>query len=248
METITIQITTRATFGKSNAAATRRSGKLPGILYGPKRAATPVLMDAKDFERRVASLEGAHLIRMESTVPDIGGRLALVKELQRDPLTREVLHTDLYEVDLERKLRLRVTLHFIGKAAGVERGGILQPIQREVAVLCLPTDIPNYIEVDVSGLDIHDAIHVSAVKPPPGVELAYETDEPVVTVLPPTVEEVKVAAEVVEGAPVEGAPVAEGEAAAAGKGAPVAAGKGLPAKAAPAKGAPAKGEGAKGGV
>ena len=211
METIDLEVSIRDERGKSAARATRRRGVLPGVLYGPKRAgAVALFLDAKEFKKKVASLEGSHLIRLGSPIPEIGGRLALVKEMQRDPLTREVLHADLYEVDVERKLRLRVPLHFVGKAAGVERGGIMQPIHRDVEVLCLPTDIPGYIEVDVTQLDIHDAVHVSQLAPPPGVEFVYDTDDTLVTVLPPTVEEVKVAApEAVEGAPAEAPAAAE---------------------------------------
>ena len=102
-----------------------------------------------------------------------------------------MLHTDLYEVDVTAKIKLRVPLHFIGRAEGVELGGILQPIRREVEVLCLPTEIPDYIEIDVSALGIHDAVHISDLKPPAGVEIPFDTDEALVTVLPPVVEEVK---------------------------------------------------------
>lgn len=210
METIPLEVTTRTAGGKRVARILRREGRVPGVLYGPKRTVLAVALNAKEFAKRVATVEGAHLIRLESSTPELSGRLAIVKEMQRDPVTAEVLHADLYEVDLETKLRVRVALHFVGKAAGVEKGGILQPIQRDIAVLCLPTDIPTFIEVDVSLLGIHDTVHVSQLKAPAGVDLEYDRDQPVVTVLPPTVEEVKVVA-AVEGAPVEGvAPAAEG--------------------------------------
>ena len=121
------------------------------------------------------------------------------------------MHADLYEVDVTAKIKLRVPLHFVGRAEGVELGGILQPIRREVEVLCLPTEIPDYLEIDVTRLGIHDAVHISDLKAPPGVEIPFDTDEALVTVLPPVVEEVKVApeAEAVEGAPAAAAP-AEG--------------------------------------
>jgi large subunit ribosomal protein L25 len=224
METIPLQVELRDRFGKQAARAARRQGKVPGVLYGRSRSAVALLLDEKEFTRKVARLEGSHLVRLESAAPDLKGRVALVKEMQRDPLSAEVLHADLYEVDLERKLRLRVPLHFVGKAAGVERGGILQPIQREVEVLCLPTDIPEFIDVDVSNLGIHDTVHVSEIALPAGVEIQFDTDESVVTVLPPTVEEAKVAAEVTEvpaaeaGAAAEPAKPEAGKAAAPAKG------------------------------
>jgi large subunit ribosomal protein L25 len=183
---------------------------VPAVLYGAKRPATLVVVDGKEFEAKIGSIEGTHLIRLSSGAGDLGGRLVLVKEIQRHPVQRSLIHADLYEVDVNTKLKLRVPLHFIGRAAGVDLGGILQPIKREVEVQCLPTEIPDYIEIDVSALGIHDALHLSDLNVPAGVDLVIDTDEAVVTVLPPVVEEVKVAAAgeaVAEGAaaPAEGA-------------------------------------------
>jgi large subunit ribosomal protein L25 len=123
-----------------------------------------------------------------------------------------------------------VPLRFVGKAAGVVDGGILQPILREIEVECLPTEIPDFIEVDVSPLGIHEAVHLADVQLPAGITLISDPTQTVVTVLPPTVEEAKPAAEAAEAVPVEGAPV-EGAA---------------PAAAAPAAGAPAAGVETKG--
>jgi len=190
----------------------RREGKLPAVLYGAAPQAVAVAVDDKEFETKVGAIEGTHLIRLMSPADELGGRLVLVKEVQRHPVSRRLLHTDLYEVDVTAKIKLRVPLHFVGRAEGVEMGGILQPVRREIEVLCLPTDMPEFIEIDVSQLGIHDAVHISEVAAPAGVEIPFDTDEALVTVLPPVVEEVKVAA---EGEPVEGAAAAPaGEAAA----------------------------------
>ncbi len=220
MEAIELRIEPRETTGKGAARAIRRTGKVPAVLYGATRAATLLAVDGKEFETKIGSIEGTHLIRLDASVGDLGGRLVLVKEVQRHPVTRAVLHTDLYEVDVTSKLKLRVPLHFVGRAEGVERGGILQPIRREIEVLCLPTEIPDFIEIDVVHLGIHDAVHISDVKPPAGVEIPFDTDEALVTVLPPVVEEVKVAA---TAEPAEGAAPAPAEATAAKPEAPKAA-------------------------
>jgi large subunit ribosomal protein L25 len=203
METIELRAEPRRATGKGNARRMRRAGRIPAVLYGRKRDTVGVTLDAKDFEARVASLEGSHLVRLQSQEPEIGGCLALVKEVQRDPLTGNLVHADLYEVDVDTKIRVNVPLHFVGKSSGVEMGGILQPIRRELAVLCLPTDIPEFIEVDVSALGINEALHLNQVSIPSGIDVQLDGQVPLVTVLPPVVEEVKVeAAEaVVEGAP-----------------------------------------------
>lgn len=203
METIDLAVELREKGNKGAARSLRRAGRVPAVLYGAKRATTLVAIDCKEFEAKVGSIEGTHLIRLSSSAGDLGGRLVLVKEIQRHPVRRALLHADLYEVDVHTKLKLRVPLHFVGRAAGVDVGGILQPIKREVEVQCLPTEIPDYLEVDVSALGIHDALHLTDLKAPAGVDLVIDTDEAVVTVLPPVVEEVKVAAE--GEAPAEGA-------------------------------------------
>ncbi|MFQ5667264.1 MAG: 50S ribosomal protein L25 [Candidatus Binatia bacterium] len=210
METVELGATQRSTRGKGPARRLRREGKIPAVFYGPKRQATMIAIDAREFLQKVSALEGSHLVRFQSSVPSLSDKVALVKEAQYHPSTGEPLHADFYEVDMQRTLRVRVPLHFSGKAAGVTLGGILQPVQREVEVECLPGDIPEFIDVDVSSLNIHDAIHTSELQVPRDVTVCYDTDVTLVTVLPPTVEEVKVeeAAAPVEGVAAEGAPAA----------------------------------------
>ena len=183
MESVELQIDLREAGRKGPSRRIRRAGKLPAVLYGPKRTSLPVTVDAKEFNTKVASVRGSVLVRLHSDNAELGDHLALVKDLQRHPLTGDVVHADFYEVDMSAKLRVRVPLELVGKAAGVEFGGILQHVQREVEVRCLPSDIPALIEVDVSHLGINDSLHISEVKTPPGVEIQYEANEPVAMVL-----------------------------------------------------------------
>jgi large subunit ribosomal protein L25 len=194
MEEITLSVEARNDRGKGAARRLRRSGKVPAVFYGPKSTATPIAVDRKDFAAHVANLEGSHLIRFQSPAAELQQRVALVREVQHHPVDGGILHVDFYEVDLTQRLQVTVPLHFIGRAKGVADGGILQPIVREMEVECLPSDIPQFIEVDVTALDIHDAVHLADVKMPANVTAVFETNEAVVTVLPPTVEEVKTAA------------------------------------------------------
>jgi large subunit ribosomal protein L25 len=212
MEEISLQIETREDTGKGPMRRLRRSGRLPGVFYGPKSEALPVSVDAKEFAQHVANLEGSHLIRLQSAAAALQQRIALLREVQTHPVSGDVLHVDLYEVDLTKRLQVTVPLHFVGRAIGVAEGGILQPILREIQVECLPTDIPQFIEVDVSGLNIHDVVHLEDLQMPANVTAIIETNEAVVSVLPPTVEEVKAAEVPVEGeavAAAPGAPAAE---------------------------------------
>src|SRR5579883_3372706 len=180
METVEISIERRTGRGKSAARKLRRAGKVPGVLYGPRRAVVSVAVAAGEIERKLTHLEGSHLIRLVHA--------------GRDP-------------DLTERLTVSVPLHFVGKAAGVVEGGILQPLLREVEVECLPTEIPEFIAVDVTHLAIHEAVHVGELTLPAGVTAITDRTQPVVTVLPPTVEAPK-AAETPEAA-TEGAAAAE---------------------------------------
>src|SRR5881296_1762743 len=217
METVEVHIERRTGSRKSEARKLRRSGKVPAVLYGPKRVTASIAVGAEELERKLAHLEGSHLIRLvhdgHAPEAELHERMVLLREMQRHPVTGEVLHADFYEVNLTERLTVSVPLRFVGKPVGVVEGGILQPIQREVEVECLPTEIPEFIEIDVSALAIHEAVHLSELRLPEGVTSVGDAAQPLVTVLPPTVEETK-PAEAAEAAPVEGAP-AEGAAAAA---------------------------------
>ncbi len=204
METLEIRVDARDKKRKRDAKRLLRSGKIPGILYGPKTEAIALALDKREFSSRVADLEGSHLVRLKSDSSGLADKVALVKDMQHHPISGDVIHTDLYEVDLTAKITVNVPLHFIGKAEGVVRGGILQPIVREIEVECLPLDIPAFFDVDVSALDIGDSVHIEELTMPEGVTAVYESNLALVAVVPPTVEEAPAAA----AAPVEGAEVA----------------------------------------
>jgi large subunit ribosomal protein L25 len=205
MQAVELNVEIRSGRGKEAARALRQSGKCPAVFYGPKREAMSIAVDSREFLLKVASLEGSHLIKLKSSSSDLNEKMTLVKETQHHPVSGAVLHADFYEVDMTSKLQVPVPLHFVGKPEGVVLGGILQSVRREIEVECLPTDIPEFIEVDVSALNIHDAIHVSAITMPAGVTAIYDDDFAVVTVVPPTVEApAPGAAEEAAAAPAEG--------------------------------------------
>jgi len=216
LETLEISADAREKKKKRDAKRLLRNGKIPGILYGPKMQAVALEFNKREFSSRIAGLEGSHLVRLKSAAANLADKVALVKEMQYHPISGDVIHADLYEVDLTAKIVVHVPLHFVGKAAGVVRGGILQPIIREIEVECLPLDIPAYFDVDVSALDIGDSVHIEELRIPEGVTAIYESNLALVSVVPPTVEEAPVAAaaapfEGVEATPVATEPTKEGE-------------------------------------
>jgi large subunit ribosomal protein L25 len=194
LETLDIEVDAREPGSKRQARRLRREGKIPAVLYGPKVQPVALELNRKEFSNRVAGLEGSHLVRLKSASTALADKVALVKEMQYHPLTGDVIHADFYEVDLTARIEVSVPLHFVGKGAGVVRGGILQPIVREIQVECLPLDIPQFFNVDVSALDIGDSVHIEDLPMPEGVTAVYDSNFALVTIATPTVEEEPTAA------------------------------------------------------
>jgi large subunit ribosomal protein L25 len=204
LDTLEIQVEARDRQRKRDARRLLRDGKIPAILYGPKMTTVTLALDKKEFSRRVAGLQGSHLVRLKSASATLAEKVALVKDMQFHPISGDVIHADFYEVDLSAKIQVHVPLHFVGKAVGIVNGGVLQPILREIEVECLPLDIPEFFNVDVSALDIGDSVHIEDLQMPDGVVSVAEDNLALVAVVPPTVE----AVETPTVAPVEGVAVA----------------------------------------
>jgi len=217
METTELLCEIRPTRPKGVRHQLRRDGAVPGVLYGPKSSPMAIAVNGIELKNRVAHAATMRIMKLKSSAAELDGKHVLVKDIQRSPVSREILHADLYEVDLNRAIRVNVALRFTGKPAGVADGGILQPLVRDVEVECLPMEIPEFFEVDVSPLGIHDVIHISDMKFAGNVKPIFDSDYAIVSVLPPTVEAAPVAAAAAaEGVPAEGAAApAEGAAAAA---------------------------------
>lgn len=207
METVEVPVEARTPGNKRDAGRLRRTGRLPGVVYGSGKQAEALAVDGKELRTRVHSLDGSHLIRLQSHEAALNDRIVLIRDVQFHPVTHDVLHLDFYEVDLTRTIAVMIPLNYVGRPAGVVHGGVMQPIAREVEVECLPTDIPGELDVDVSGLEIGDAIRSEDLVLPPNVSITTP-GVPLVSVLAPTVTEAE------EGeAPEEEVPEAEEESA-----------------------------------
>ena len=216
MEQINLKAQVRRTTGKGPARALRREGRIPAILYGQKADSIMLSIDFKEFELIVKNENiGSVLLNLQIQNGKTITRPAMIKELQTNPVTGAFLHIDFYEIDMQRKITVSVPVVTQGKSVGVEEGGLLQIVRREIELLCLPTAIPEAIEVDISDLTIGDSVHVQEIALPGDVELTEETDFTVITVLAPKVEEEPVEEEELEeGEEVDEEEGVEGEAAA----------------------------------
>jgi large subunit ribosomal protein L25 len=188
--TATISAKEREGRGKGAARSARREGRIPGILYGHGEESVALSVDAIDLKKLV------HSISVENTIVDLdlGGSepyKVLIRELQRHPVRDEFVHIDFFHVAMDEKIQVEIPIVLIGTPTGVKnKGGVMDHQLRELEVYCLPGNIPEKIELDVSNLDIGDSIHVSDIQLD-DVEILAELDRSVVAVLAPTVIEVE---------------------------------------------------------
>jgi len=250
VERISLNAEKRVTSTKGAIRQLRLGGKVPAILYGKKREPQMLSVDAKELSKTASTKAGLNVL-VDLDVKGEGKTTVLIRDYQAHPIHRVFTHVDFQVIDVSEKIVVEVPIDLVGAAVGVKEGGILEQLMRKIEVRCLATQIPERIEVDVSELKIGDSIHSNQIKLAEGVEFLRTMIYTIVTVVPPTKEEVPVAA---AAAPVEGAPAAEGAAAPAaaeGAAAPKAEGgekaKGAAPKAEGAektKGAASKAEGA----
>lgn len=243
MKDIALAAEQRQGKGKGAAHQLRFSGRIPAVMYGPETEPTSLTIEERAFRTAMKQAGG------QSTLftLDINGKQSkvILREIQRDPVSNKVLHLDFHAISMNRPIHISIPVHFTGIAKGVKaEGGIMQVVMREIEISCLPANIPEHVEVDVTELGIGDSIHVSKLNIPNATILGEPT-RTVVVISAPTIIKVETPVAAVEGAegvavegaaaPAEGA-AKEGAAPATGKAAP-AAGKAAPA-AAGAKGAP----------
>lgn len=222
--------------GKGPAYQTRRQGLVPGIVYGGGFAPETVAVDRQQLERHAST--GTFLTTL--FMLDVSGKKTRVipRDVQLDPASDRPLHVDFMRLPEGAQIRLAIPVRFKGQESspGIKRGGVLNIVRHEVELLCPADNIPPFIEGDLSNLDIHDTLHISAFKLPEGVKVTIrERDFTVASIVAPTsvIEEQRAAAEAA--AQAAAAPVTEEAAAAEGEAAPPAAAAAQPAAKAPEK-------------
>lgn len=219
--------------GRANARGLRVNKMVPGVIYGATENVNVQLHVNDVLKYNSRAFENA-LLNIKSPDSKLNGKVALFKEVVVHPLTRRPEHVDLFALDLTKMVRVSVEVRVEGKAIGIAEGGLLNIVSRQVEVECLPTEIPDFIMVDVTNLGVGDSLHVSDMTIPDGIKMISRPETTIAAVV--IQEEEVIAAPVVDAAaaatPAAGAKAAPGAAApAAGKAAaPAAAGKAAAAK------------------
>jgi large subunit ribosomal protein L25 len=194
MERISLAAEKREGRGKGLARNLRRQDMVPGVLYREGKAQS-IKLSKSVITKIINTMSGEQVI-VDLEFADGEKKIALLKDYQIDPVRGELLHTDFFEVSLTEAVRVSVHITPTGEAIGVKRdSGILQHNLREVEIECLPDKIPDRIEVDISHLEIGQSIHVSDLKFGEGIKLISDTEELVLAIIPPVVEEVAAPAE-----------------------------------------------------
>ena len=200
MEKINLKTKVRTTVGNGPARELRRQGSIPAVLYGSNTESMLLSVSTKALELATKSANiGQLLLNLTIEGDESVAKTAMIKELQVHPLSGNPIHVDFYEVDMKRKINVNIPIVTTGMSKGVEQGGMLQLVRRELEVLCLPNEIPEFIEVDVSDLDIGDSLHVEEIELGENIEMPADVNFTVITVLAPALEEEEEETEEIEG-------------------------------------------------
>ncbi|WP_138756055.1 50S ribosomal protein L25/general stress protein Ctc [Paenibacillus sinopodophylli] len=161
----------------------RLQGKIPGVIYGKQLQDTAqVAVDGKELQALLRTQPNAVL---EVNIPSHGKTSVMISEIQRDSLSRQVIHVDFHQINMNENVRANVRIHAEGDSQGVREGGILQMILHELEVQCLPGNIPDSVSVDISTLEVGESLLVSDLLLPKGIEALADQEQVVVTILAP---------------------------------------------------------------
>ena len=205
MEAI-LEASTRDSFGKNESRRTRREGRVPAVLYGATgdaatKNAVTISVEPKALLRILHSDSGANTL-ISLKLPGGGETKVLVKEYQLDPVTHQVLHADFYRVAMDRAIQVTIPVVVKGEPKGVkQQGGVLEFVRREIDIECLPGDIPENVEVDVSELMLHQGVRLREIAISPNWKPVTDGDAMLVHVIMPKAEEVPAAPEAAAAVP-----------------------------------------------
>src|SRR3989338_3540556 len=191
MKTVPLKAGLRQQKGKQAVKKIRAQKRIPAVVYGSGIKATSIEVSADEFARVIHTRAGENVvIQLTVSGPKNLEKTVVIKEIQHDPVTDVIQHVDFNAISLSEKIKVKVPLHVKGDAPGLKEGGVLDVVHHEIEVECLPTDIPERFDADISKMQIGDALHIKDLSFPQGVAPQYEVEEVVVTIHAPKAEEV----------------------------------------------------------
>ena len=219
MAQVELKVDIREKSGKGVARKLRAAGRLPAVVYGKGFESTTIIVDPKELEIAVSGEAGLNTLITLKGAAGLDGKVVILKAAAVHPILRSMISADFYAINLKEKSTFMVPINVIGTAVGQTEGGTLQLVRNDLEVLCLPTEVPQAIDIDVTALEIGDTVHIEEVTAPEGIELVHDVNFTVITlsIIKEEVEEIdEDELEAVEGAEEaeDGADAEDGEAAA----------------------------------
>lgn len=181
MEKVRLAVQPREKTGKGVARKLRQKGLVPAVLYGKGKEPQALVVDPQEVRNYLA---GNTIFDLE--IEGLGKETALIKEVQRDAISGDIKHIDFLHITLDEKVTVTVPVTLVGDAPGAREGGVVQQLLWELEVECLPLEIPETIEIDISNLGIGESLSVSEVSAPGGTDILTSGEEVIVTIVQPT--------------------------------------------------------------
>ena len=190
MELIKLEAKQRETSGKGAARRLRQNKAIPGIVYGSGSEPVMLSLDAIEFDKIIRENGSTGLFfNLEIEGNKGKSKTVMLKQMQMDTFSLNYLHIDLHEIDMDTIVTVSIPVETVGQSKGVEEGGVLQMIRRELDVVCKPADTPDSIQIDISDLGIGDSVHVEEIDLGENVEIPFDVDFTVIAIGAPTEEE-----------------------------------------------------------
>lgn len=190
MDLIKLNAKLRETSGKGAARKLRQNKEIPAIVYGAKNDPVMLSIDGPDFVKIIRE-NGSTGLFFNLNIDGKAGKdkIVMLKEMQMDTFSTYYLHLDFHEIDMDTKVTISIPVETIGSSEGVEAGGVIQIIRRELDIVCKPADTPDTIQIDITDLNIGDSLHVEDLDLGENIEIPHEVDFTIITISAPTAEE-----------------------------------------------------------
>ncbi len=184
MRQVSLSAIKREKTGKEFAKKLRKQGLVPAIVYGPNFEPLPIAVKFNELESILHKYKGETLLfSLEFNNGEVSRIQVILKEYQIHPVTDKIIHLDFIAIKEGETISLDIPLEFIGRPVGITKGGLLEILMHDLTIECLPSNIPDKIKVDISGLDVGDVLHVKDIKVPEGVKVLDDPEETVVTIV-----------------------------------------------------------------
>jgi len=182
MSQVELNVALREASGKGVARKLRAEGQVPAVVYGKGIESCAISFDEKALGKAISGEAGWNTLITLKGAAAVDGKVVVLKDLNLHPLRRNMVCADFHAIDLKKKGSFMIPVVPVGKSAGEKEGGTLQVIRHELEVICLPTEVPQSIEIDVEALNIGDTIHIEEVTAPEGAEIPFDVNFTVLTV------------------------------------------------------------------